>query len=80
MVPFCPFWFGVPLLKPNSRKKGTLIVKGLLENLAESSKPLQETPAILVCDNGAFVGASMPTRRGLNRTARVHNERPKNGN
>ena len=29
-----PFFFWVPLLKPNSRKKGTLIIKGLLGNLA----------------------------------------------
>ena len=28
-----PFFLGVPLLKPNSRKKGTLIIKGLLGNL-----------------------------------------------
>ena len=33
VVPFCPFSFLVPLLKPNSRKKGTLIMKGLLGNL-----------------------------------------------
>ena len=33
--PFCPFWCGVSLLKPNSRKKGTLMIKGLLENLVE---------------------------------------------
>ena len=33
VVPFCPFSFWVPLVKPNSRKKGTLIVKGLLGNL-----------------------------------------------
>ena len=32
-VPFCPFYFRVPLLKPTSRKKGTLIMKGLLRNL-----------------------------------------------
>ena len=32
VVPFCPFSFWVPLLKPNSRKKGTLIIKGLLGN------------------------------------------------
>ena len=30
---FYPFFWGVPLLKPNSRKKGTLIIKGLLGNL-----------------------------------------------
>ena len=33
MVPFCPFYFRVPLLKPNSKKKGTLIVMGLLRKL-----------------------------------------------
>ena len=33
VVPFCPLLFRVPLLKPNNRKKGTLIVKGLLRNL-----------------------------------------------
>ena len=33
VVPFYPFSFWVPLLKPNSRKKGSLIIKGLLGNL-----------------------------------------------
>ena len=33
VVPFYPFSFWVPVLKPNSRKKGTLIIKGLLGNL-----------------------------------------------
>ena len=33
VVPFYPFSFWVPLLNPNSRKKGTLIIKGLLGNL-----------------------------------------------
>ena len=33
VVPCYPFSFWVPLLKPNSRKKGTLIIKGLLGNL-----------------------------------------------
>ena len=33
VVPFYPFFWGVPLLKPNSRKKGTLIIKRLLGNL-----------------------------------------------
>ena len=33
VVPFYPFSFWVPLLKPKSRKKGTLIIKGLLGNL-----------------------------------------------
>ena len=26
VAPFCPFWFGVSLLNPNSRKKGALII------------------------------------------------------
>ena len=34
VVPFCPFDFGVFLLKLNSRKKGTLIKRELLGNLA----------------------------------------------
>ena len=33
VVPFYPFSFWLPLLKPNSRKKGTLIIKGLLGSL-----------------------------------------------
>ena len=33
VVPFCPFYFRAPLSKPNSKKKGTLIVMGLLRNL-----------------------------------------------
>ena len=38
MVPFCPFYFRAPLLKPNSRKKGTLIIKRLLKcSLQDSS-------------------------------------------
>ena len=31
--PFCPFWFRAFWLKLNMRKKGTLIIKGLLRNL-----------------------------------------------
>ena len=31
LLPF--FWFWAPLLKPKFRKKGTLIIKGLLRNL-----------------------------------------------
>ena len=27
MVPFCPLYFRAPLLKPNGRKKGTLVIK-----------------------------------------------------
>ena len=34
-MPFCPFYFKVSLLKPNGRKKGTLITKGLLRNLGK---------------------------------------------
>ena len=30
----CPFYLRVPLLKPNSKEKGTLIIMGLLRNLA----------------------------------------------
>ena len=33
IVPFCPFFFGVSLLKPKSSQKGTLIINGLLGNL-----------------------------------------------
>ena len=33
VVPFYPFSFWVPLLKPDSRKKGSLTIKGLLGNL-----------------------------------------------
>ena len=40
VVPFYPFSFWVPLLKPNSRKKGTLIIKGLLGNLVLGWDPM----------------------------------------
>ena len=33
VVPFFPFNFGVSLLKQNSRKRGILIIMGLLGNL-----------------------------------------------
>ena len=33
VVSFCPFSLWVPLLKPNSRSKGILLIKGLLGNL-----------------------------------------------
>ena len=37
VVPFCPFYLGgLLILKPNIRKKGTLIIKGLLGNLGTS--------------------------------------------
>ena len=39
---FTLFLGGVPLLKPNSRKKGTLIIKGLLGNLEH----LQVAPTV----------------------------------
>ena len=35
VLPFCSFSFGDPLLKPNSKNKGTLIIEGLLGNLGE---------------------------------------------
>ena len=38
VVPFYPFSFWAPLLKPNSRKKATLIIKGLLGNLGHSCR------------------------------------------
>ena len=41
MVPSCPFYFRVPLLNPNSKKKGTLIVMGLLRNLEDYSLGLR---------------------------------------
>ena len=34
VVPFFPLYFGVSLLKLNSGKKGSLIISGILENLA----------------------------------------------
>ena len=37
-MPFCPFCFRVPLIKLSIRKKGTLIVKGLLRNLDKVRK------------------------------------------
>ena len=33
LVPFCPSYFGISLLKLNGRKKGTLIINGLPGNL-----------------------------------------------
>ena len=33
-----PSFFRVPLLRPNSKKKGTLIIKGPLRNLAFSER------------------------------------------
>ena len=47
VVPFCPFYLGVSLLKPNIRKKGTLIIKGLLGNLDVELDPLNPKPQIL---------------------------------
>ena len=40
MVPFCLYCSEVSLLKPNSRKKGTLIIQGTLGNLESSSRGL----------------------------------------
>ena len=34
-----PFFFRIPLLKPNSRKKGTLIIKGPLRILKYDKEP-----------------------------------------
>ena len=36
-MPFCAFHVWVPFLKLNMKKKGTLIVKGLLRNLVDYS-------------------------------------------
>ena len=38
VVPFCPL-FGVSLLIPNIRKKGPLIIKGLLGNRGKEEQP-----------------------------------------
>ena len=38
VVPLFPFYFGVTVLKLNAREKGTLIIKGLLENLDLASR------------------------------------------
>ena len=37
VVPFCPFYFGVSLLKLKSRKKGTLIVLGVTGEPSQTS-------------------------------------------
>ena len=37
VVPFFPFYLGVSFVKLNRRKTGTLSIKGLLGNLANSS-------------------------------------------
>ena len=47
MVPFCPVCFRVPLLKPTSRKKGTLVTTGLLRNLV-SDLPWDDRPSIVL--------------------------------
>ena len=39
MLPFCAFYFGVSVLKQDIRKKGTLVVKGLLRNLVTRPQP-----------------------------------------
>ena len=45
VIPFCPFYLGVSLLKPNIRRRGTPIIKGLLGNLEGA---LQGTLALLL--------------------------------
>ena len=48
-----PFFLGVPLLKPNSRKKGTLIIKGLLGNLGKTPHGEGSLRGVFrVCING----------------------------
>ena len=44
VVHFFRFYFGVSLLKLNMRKKGTLIIKGLLGNLGLVAKPHSAGP------------------------------------
>ena len=52
-VPFFPFQFGVSLLKLNIRKKGTLIIMGLLGNLgAGDEKSWWETTWFCLDKNG----------------------------
>ena len=43
VVPYSPFHVGVSLLKLNSRKKGTLIIKGLLLNLGGEVQDLRKS-------------------------------------
>ena len=43
MVPFFPLYFGTSLSKLKSRKRGTLIIKGLLWNLDGEWKRQMET-------------------------------------
>ena len=50
MVPFCPFCFGVSLLQLNSRKKGTLILNGLLGNLVIGGH-LNSATSLKVCSS-----------------------------
>ena len=45
VVPFYPF-LGGSLLKPNSRKKGTLIIKGLLGNLVSFNTLIPEPESL----------------------------------
>ena len=48
MVPFCPYCSGVSLLKPNSGKKGTLIIQGTLGNLASILQDFAKKPVLVV--------------------------------
>ena len=61
VVPFYPFSFWVSLLKPNSRKKGTLIIEGLLGNLVRvrgSSKASEGAHrASVTLEGGEFSGS-----------------------
>ena len=58
VVPFYPFSFWVPLLKPNSRKKGTRIVKGLLGNLGLLRGSL-DIVSMLISQSGLSVGTTV---------------------
>ena len=72
VVPFSPFCYGVSLLKPNSSKKGTLIIKGLLGNLVNRARlcavwqpeALQPEPNE-VCTAGAGVRKARGLRRAF---------------
>ena len=54
-MPFCPFDFGVSLLKLNSRKKGTLIINWLLGNLVSIRRV-----AVSVLHLGRAIWATAP--------------------
>ena len=56
MVPFSPFYFGAPLLKPKSRKKGTLIIKRLLRPGAVVARVTSVVVAGFCCQLCRWVG------------------------